>query len=86
MGSKKPNPYGLYDMAGNVMEWVADWHDLNYYWNSPKQDPPGPSSGAERVLRGGSARSGDFECSPANRDFAKPEDRRFDIGFRCAAP
>jgi len=54
VGQKRANAFGLYDMLGNVWEWVNDWHDQNYYQNSPSQDPPGPASGQYRVLRGGS--------------------------------
>ncbi|MDO9289441.1 MAG: formylglycine-generating enzyme family protein, partial [Thermodesulfovibrionales bacterium] len=53
-GQKKPNGFGLYDMSGNVSEWVNDWYDSDYYKNSPKDNPKGPSSGSDKVLRGGS--------------------------------
>ncbi len=54
VGQKKPNGLGLYDMSGNIWEWVQDWYDKNYYRNSPRNNPTGPSSGTYRVLRGGS--------------------------------
>ena len=51
---KGASPYGALDMAGNVWEWVADWHDEKYYANLPARNPQGPDSGLLRVLRGGS--------------------------------
>jgi formylglycine-generating enzyme required for sulfatase activity len=54
VAQKRPNGFGLYDMLGNVWQWVNDWDDWNYYHNSPSQDPSGPSAGRHRVLRGGS--------------------------------
>lgn len=54
VGQKKPNGLGLYDMSGNVFEWVQDWYDREYYKNSPVDNPAGPSGGRHRVIRGGS--------------------------------
>jgi formylglycine-generating enzyme required for sulfatase activity len=56
VGLKKPNGWGLYDMSGNVSEWVEDWYDISYYYDSPSNDPKGPESGRDRVIRGGSGR------------------------------
>jgi len=51
---KRANGFGLYDILGNVSQWVNDWYEAHYYQSSPSSDPPGPSSGQLRVLRGGS--------------------------------
>ena len=58
VAEKRANGFGLYDTLGNLQEWVNDWYDTNYYQSSPSSDPPGPSSGQYRVLRGASW--GDF--------------------------
>ncbi len=53
VGERKPNGLGIYDMTGNVWEWVQDWYDENYYKASPQENPKGPNDGTSRVLRGG---------------------------------
>ncbi|MDR1165923.1 MAG: formylglycine-generating enzyme family protein [Deltaproteobacteria bacterium] len=54
VGETKPNPWGLYDILGNVDEWVSGWAAENYYGDGPYTDPPGATNGTERVNRGGS--------------------------------
>ena len=78
------SPYGLYDMAGNVWEWVNDWYDSNYYANSPSSNPLGPATGQYRVLRGGSWYYYYNVVRSACRNYFTPDNIYYFIGFRCA--
>ncbi|HMO50924.1 MAG TPA: SUMF1/EgtB/PvdO family nonheme iron enzyme [Kiritimatiellia bacterium] len=87
VGSFPPNDYGLFDMAGNVMEWVWDWYDENYYSISPTHNPRGLDAGMFRVARGGSYSSMEEEVRISTRHWMFPShhDSSFygDFGFRC---
>src|SRR5437879_4513693 len=82
VGQKKPNTWGLYDMHGNVWEWVQDLYAEDYYGRSPAVDPPGPSSGSSRVERGGAWRGAAWNCRSANRNGQPPSIHADGIGFR----
>jgi formylglycine-generating enzyme required for sulfatase activity len=86
VGTYPPNAYGLFDMAGNVWEWVADFYDAGYYATSPPEDPNGPSSGDGRVVRGGSWYGDPASLRVSLRGGDDPVRRPYGdgVGFRCA--
>ena len=75
---------GVWDLCGNVGEWVNDWYDPRYYATSPEQDPPGPAEGRQKVYRGGGYHTNKMDIRAAARHFATPGAYQDYIGFRCA--
>jgi formylglycine-generating enzyme required for sulfatase activity len=83
VGQKHANAFGLFDMLGNVSEWVNDFWEEGYYQNSPSEDPAGPASGQFRTLRGGAWAGLPTDLRVSLRSSRNPSDREFDLGFRC---
>lgn len=80
------NPFGLYDMAGNVWCWCSDWYDADYYARSPIENPTGPRQGEERLRRGGcwlSSSNYGGGLRIGYRDHAPPSESTNHTGFRC---
>ena len=82
----EPNGYGLYNMAGNVWEWVFDWWSPDFHTHGPRDNPVGPESGERRVMRGGSYLCHDSYCNRyrvAARTSSTPGSSTGNLGFRC---
>lgn len=82
VAQKQPNSFGLYDMHGNVMEWCWDYYELSYYLTGSKTDPKGPTSGQDRIARGGSYQDGEENCSSGKRASFPQALFNFNLGFR----
>jgi formylglycine-generating enzyme required for sulfatase activity len=83
VGSYRPNGFGLFDMHGNVHEWCEDCYGKGYYASSPRRDPPGPSVGLDRMIRGGSWGIQGRHCRSAFRLWRWRGDRYDYLGFRA---
>lgn len=84
VGKYPPNGFGVYDMAGNVSEWTADWFDGSYYQSSPPVDPKGPATGEYKVIRGGAWSDSGKRITVFFRNWVRPNQKTPNIGFRCA--
>jgi formylglycine-generating enzyme required for sulfatase activity len=86
VGKKEPNPWGLYDTIGNVLEWCEDWFADDYYGKSEIIDPKGPTSGENKVVRGGSWYYDARNCRVSKRAAHAPVSRSGNVGFRLLLP
>ena len=84
VGTLEPNGFGLYDLVGNVWQWVNDSYDGTYYMSSPASDPPGPPAGRFRVARGASWKPYPKLLRVSNRGRYMATSRNYYTGFRCA--
>ena len=82
--SPPANGYGIHHLAGNVWEWVNDWHDESYYRTSPAENPLGPLTGLRKSVRGGSWYNNVWYTQPGMRFQLAPHVKLNSLGFRCA--
>ena len=87
VGSFAANPLGIYDMVGNVKEWVNDWYEENYYQKSPIENPTGPISGTKKVMRGAPFYETPWQSAHSvKRRYSEPLGKEYysTSSFRCA--
>ncbi|MBM3786760.1 MAG: hypothetical protein FJW30_20570 [Acidobacteria bacterium] len=82
-GKYPPNGFGLYDMAGNMIEWTADWYARDYYRDSPRANPRGPDTGAYRIVRGGAWSDPNKRITVFFRNWMRPNQKQPNLGIRC---
>jgi formylglycine-generating enzyme len=84
VGTRKPNALGIYDMAGNVWQWVQDRYDPEYFQHSPRNDPKGDPFGVNRLIKGGSAYQDAYSLRASYRDYQSPDNKGNCVGLRLA--
>jgi formylglycine-generating enzyme required for sulfatase activity len=80
------NGYGLYDMTGNVRQWVWDWYDFSYFMSNVGSDPHGPNNATQRSTRSGNWNQGPATSKVAYRGSLAPASRSNNLRFRCVLP